>query len=149
MRLAPGQAYRRVNWAFQPFRVLDHSMDAAAAWMPEAAGFLATATGEDIAEHVYLRVELQHLIRLETSAAVLFLIDTRFLPLSVLARVPEWSARVLAVLADLPEDIADYKGLGILRPRIIDCLTALSAQRGIPATSRPPMILLCRVGRGS
>ena len=111
-----------MNWAFQPFRVLDHSMDAAAAWMPEAARFLATATEEDIAEHVHLRVELQHLVRLETSAAVLFLIDTRLLSLADLATVPAWAARVLAVLTDLPDDIADYKGLRGLRLPIIDCL---------------------------
>ena len=91
-----------MNWAFQPLRVLDHSMDAAAAWMPEAARFLATATERDIAEQVHLRVELQHLIRLETSGAVLFLIDTRLLSLADLATVPAWAARVLAVLAGPP-----------------------------------------------
>ena len=95
--------------------------------MPDAARFLATATEEDVAAHVYLRVELQHLIRLETSAAVLFLIDTRFLSLADLVTVPAWAARVLAVLADLPDDIADYKGLGALRPRVIDCLRRRTA----------------------
>lgn len=69
-----------------------------------------------------MRVELQHLIRLETSAALLFLIDTRFLSLRDLARVPAWSARLIAVLRDLPDDIAAYKGLDALRPRIIDSL---------------------------
>jgi dimethylamine monooxygenase subunit A len=122
LRLPPGAAYRRVNWAFQPYRVLDHSMDDAAAWMPAAARFLDQATDADIARQVYLRVELQHLIRLETSAAVLFLIDTRFLALADLARVPAWTARLLAVLKDLPDDIADYKGLRELRPRVIDWL---------------------------
>jgi len=122
LRLPPGAAYRRVNWAFQPYRVLDHSMDAAGDWMPPAARFLGEATDDDIARHVYLRVELQHLIRLETSAAVLFLIDTRFLALADLARVPAWAARLCAVLADLPDDVAEYKGLGELRPRVIDCL---------------------------
>jgi hypothetical protein len=122
LRLPPGAAYRRVNWAFQPLRVLDHSMDAAAAWMPDAARFLAAATGRDIAEQVHLRVELQHLVRLETSGAVLFLIDTRFLSLADLATVPAWAARVLAVLRDLPDDIADYKGLRQLKPLIIDAL---------------------------
>jgi hypothetical protein len=127
LRLPPGAAYRRVNWAFQALRALDHSMDAAAAWMPEAARFLATATEADIAEHVHLRVELQHLIRLETSGAVLFLIDTRLLSLAGLATVPAWAARVVAVLTDLPDDIADYKGLRGLRPVIIDCLRRLTA----------------------
>jgi dimethylamine monooxygenase subunit A len=127
LRLPPGAAYRRVNWAFQPYRVLDHSMDAAVAWMPSAARFLDAATDEDIAQQVHLRVELQHLIRLETSAAVLFLIDTRFLSLADLARVPAWATRLLAVLADLPDDMADYKGLGELRPRVVSCLRRLTA----------------------
>ncbi|HEY0938284.1 MAG TPA: DUF3445 domain-containing protein [Trebonia sp.] len=126
LRLPPGEACRRVNWAFQPYRVLDHSLDAAADWMPAAARFPATATDDDIARQVYLRVELQHLVRLETSGAVLFLIDTRFLALAELARVPAWAARLLAVLAELPDDIADYKGLGELRPRVIDCLRRLT-----------------------
>jgi hypothetical protein len=127
LRMPPGAAYRRVNWAFQPLRVLDHSLDAAAAWMPEAARFLATATERDIAEQVHLRVELQHLIGLETSGAVLFLIDTRLLSLAALATVPAWAARALAVLSDLPDDIADYKGLRELRPLITRCLRQLTA----------------------
>jgi dimethylamine monooxygenase subunit A len=128
LRLQPGETVRRVNWAFQPYRVLDHSMDAAAAWMPQASRFLAEATDADIEREVHLRVELQHLIRLETSGAVLFLIDTRFLPLADLARVPAWAARLLAVLTELPDDIADYKGLGELRPRVIDCLRRLATR---------------------
>jgi len=130
LRLPPGAAYRRVNWAFQPYRVLDHSMDATAGWMPQAATFLAGATDEDIARDVYLRVELQHLIRLETSAAVLFLIDTRFLSLADVATVPAWAARLLAVLTDLPDDIADYKGLAGLRARVTGCLRERLAQPG-------------------
>lgn len=75
---------------------------------------------------MHLRVELQHLIRLETSGAVLFLIDTRLLSLADLAAVPAWSARVLAVLDDLPDDIADYQGLRQLRPLITRCLRQLT-----------------------
>jgi hypothetical protein len=130
LRLPPGAAYRRVNWAFQPYRVLDHSMDAAAGWMPQAASFLCSATDEDIARDVYLRVELQHLIRLETSAAVLFLIDTRFLSLADVATVPAWRDRLLAVLTGLPADIADYKGLAGLRPRVVDWLRARAGKDG-------------------
>ena len=127
LRLPPGAAYRRVNWAFQPFRVLDHSLDAAADWMPAAARFTDAATADDIARQVYLRVELQHLIRLETSGAILFLIDTRLLSVGDVARVPAWAGRLTAVLASLPDDVADYKGLGELRPRVIDCLRKLTA----------------------
>ena len=127
LRLPPGAAYRRVNWSFQPYRVLDHSLDAAADWMPAASGFARSATAGDIARQVYLRVELQHLIRLETSGAILFLIDTRLLSVADVARVPAWAARLTAVLTSLPDDVADYKGLAELRPRVVDCLRRLAA----------------------
>ncbi len=72
MRLQPGEAYRRVNWAFQPGRILDKSIDNYAEWMPEAARILGAATDADFGDQVNLRVELQHLIGLETADAVLF-----------------------------------------------------------------------------
>jgi hypothetical protein len=135
MRLQPGEAYRRLNWTFQPGRMLDKSMDACPAWLPQARRVLAGANGRgateaELAEHVYLRVELQHLVRLETSGAVLFLIDTRFASLADLARVPAWAARTVAVLEELPQDLADYKGLTDLRPRVISCLRSMMADHG-------------------
>jgi dimethylamine monooxygenase subunit A len=118
-RLQPGQAYRRVNWAFQAGRALDKSIDNYREWMHRADRVLATAGEADFGGQVHLRVELQHLIGLETADAVLFLIDTRFLSLDELATVPEWARRVSAVLEELPQDMADYKGITALRPRII------------------------------
>jgi len=131
LRLQPGEAYRRINWTFQPGRVLDRSMDDTS-WFPEAARVLADAGdgGDGLADNVYLRVELQHLVRLETSGAVLFLIDTRFLSLAELARVPAWAARTIAVLTELPADLADYKGLTDLGPRIVECLRRRVAMAG-------------------
>jgi hypothetical protein len=102
-------------------------LGAAADWMPAGARFIAAATADDIAREVYLRVELQHLIRLETSGAILFLIDTRLLSVGEVARVPAWAARLTAVLTSLPDDVADYKGLAELRPRVVDCLRRPSA----------------------
>jgi dimethylamine monooxygenase subunit A len=125
LRLQPGEVFRRVNWTFQPGRMLDRSMDARAGWLADAARVLAAEEAAELAENLYLRVELQHLVRLETSGAVLFLIDTRFLSLADLARVPEWTARVIAVLTELPQDMADYKGLTGLRQRIIESLRSL------------------------
>jgi hypothetical protein len=124
-RLRPGEAYRRLNWTFQPGRMLDKSMDSYPAWQPEAARVLALADQREWARNVYLRVELQHLVRLETSGAVLFLIDTRLASLAALARVPAWAARVIAVLDELPRDIADYKGLTDLRPRVVAFLRSV------------------------
>ena len=126
LTMRPGAAFRRLNWGFQAGRFLDHSMDDYDTWASAAARILAdTADDRDLAGQVYLRVELQHLIRLETSAAVLFLIDTRFLSLAELAAVPAWAARCVAVLTELPQDMAAYKGIAELRPRIINCLSAL------------------------
>jgi hypothetical protein len=122
LRLQPGECYRRVNWALQSGRVLDRSVDSYAQWLPDAARFaaaLGTAAEPDLGEAVSLRVEVQHLIGLETTDAVLFLIDTRFLSLADVARVPAWASRLAAVLAELPQDIADYKGITGLRPHVI------------------------------
>jgi hypothetical protein len=124
MRLPPGDVYKRVNWTFQPGRVLDRSMDSHARWKPDAERFLRRVREGDVGDaefgaHVRLRVEVQHLVALETSGAVLFLIDTRFLRLADLARIPEWARRTAAVLEELPGDMAGYKGLTDLRPRIL------------------------------
>ena len=121
------QAYRRVNWAFQPLRVLDHSMDAAAAWMPEAARFLATATeaGHRRARVPARRAAAPHPPGNLRRRAVPHRHPLRC-PWPTSRRVPAWAARVLAVLTDLPDDIADYKGLRDLRPRVIDCLRRLT-----------------------
>lgn len=129
LRLQPGEVYRRVNWTFQPGRVLDRSVDSHALWMPDAAKFTAgardgTISDEDFGQTMQLRVEVQHLVKLETSGAVMFLIDTRFLSLAELATVPEWARRTASVLTELPAGMAGYKGLTDLRPRIIEYLRA-------------------------
>ncbi len=139
LRLRPGEAYRRLNWTFQPGRMLDKSMDSYATWFPEAVRLLSAATPAELAENVYLRVELQHLVRLETSGAVLFLIDTRLLSLAELARVPAWAATTIAVLEELPADLADYKGLADLGPRVVACLRSLTnagTDAGTDATAK-------------
>lgn len=66
---------------------------------------------------VHLRVEVQHLIRLPDSGAVMLLIRSYLLPLAELATVDLWRARTAAVLAELPDDVAEYKGIGKYRAR--------------------------------
>lgn len=122
LRLQPGEAYRRVNWAIQPGRTLDRSLDNHAQWMPEADSVLAAGSDAELGARVNLRVEVQHVIGMPTADAVLFTIDTRLLALADLALVPAWASRLAAVLEELPPDIADYKGLTALRPRVIGWL---------------------------
>jgi hypothetical protein len=66
-------------------------------------------------DRLHLRVEVQHLLRLGVSNAVCFLIRTYLLPLRELATVPEWRRRLAAVLTELPEDMAEYKGISRFR----------------------------------
>jgi hypothetical protein len=127
LRLQPGECYRRVNWALQPGRVLDRSLDSHARWLPGAARFAAAlgtpgqpgSRQPDLGQAVSLRVEVQHVIALDTTDTVMFLIDTRFLSLEDITLVPAWANRMAAVLAELPGDIADYKGIAALRPHVI------------------------------
>ncbi|MGY2080107.1 heme-dependent oxidative N-demethylase family protein [Modestobacter sp. SYSU DS0657] len=107
MRLQPGEVYRRTNWTMTVGRRLDTATETYPEWGPDRRLVLR----QDLGARLHLRVEVQHLIRLDNSGAVLFLIRTYLLPLADVARVPAWRDRLAAVLAELPQDMADYKGL--------------------------------------
>ena len=114
LRLAPGQEYRRVNWSLSAGRHLDQSVENTAAWAPDRRR-AATIEGDELAELLHLRVEVQHLVRLGESGAVAFFIRTHLASLADLARVPRWRHRTGLVLADVPEDVAEYKGIAPVR----------------------------------
>ncbi|MCU1519532.1 MAG: hypothetical protein JWQ75_4253 [Pseudarthrobacter sp.] len=112
MRLQPGEKYRRTNWTMTVDRRLDTSTETYPQW---AADRSTVAADPDLPDRLHLRVEVQHLIRLPHSGAVLFLVRTHLLPLSDIARVPAWRERLGHVLAELPEDMAEYKGISRYR----------------------------------
>ena len=114
MRLQPGEEYRRTNWSATLDGRLDQSTEAYPSWGPSraAAGALA---GDELARRLHLRVEVQHLIRLGYSGAILFLIRTYLASLAEIATVPEWRRRFGRVLDELPADMASYKGLAPFR----------------------------------
>ncbi|GAB2829448.1 DUF3445 domain-containing protein [Actinocorallia aurea] len=122
MRLPAGREYRRTNWSMTVGRRLDTSMEAYPEWGPERAR--AAASPETLGDTLHLRVEVQHLLRLAPSGAVLFLIRTYLLSLREIARVPEWGRRLAAVLAELPDDLVEYKGLGAYRDGAVAWLGA-------------------------
>ncbi|ROO86212.1 uncharacterized protein DUF3445 [Actinocorallia herbida] len=122
MRLAPGREYRRTNWTVTAGHRLDTSTEAYPEWGRERA--LAAASPETLGDTLHLRVEVQHLLRLAPSGAVLFLIRTHLLGLREVARVPEWRHRFAAVLTELPDDLVDYKGLSRYRDGIVAWLAA-------------------------
>ena len=104
MRLQPGETYRRTNWTLTIGRRLDVSTELYHEWGPDRTMILGVSD-EEFGRLVHLRVEVQHLIRLPESGSICFLIRPYMLP--------------LAVLAELPDDIADYKGIIGYRDRAV------------------------------
>jgi len=129
-RLQPGETYRRTNWTLTIGRRLDVSTERYPEWGPDRDR-LALVDDETFGRLVHLRVEVQHLIRLPESGAVMFLIRTYLQPLAVLATVEPWRLRAAEVLEELPQDLADYKGVAKYRRRAAAWLRAAG-----PATER-------------
>ncbi|MCL8024622.1 heme-dependent oxidative N-demethylase family protein [Nocardioides bruguierae] len=122
-RLHPGEVYRRTNWTLTIGRRLDVSTELYDQWGPDRESIQLlddTAFGA----LVHLRTEVQHLIRLPESGAVMFLIRSYMLPLEEVARVEHWRTRAADVLEELPQDMADYKGIAKYRDRAVAWLRA-------------------------
>jgi hypothetical protein len=107
LSLQPGPAFRRTNWTMTVDRRLDTGVEVYPEWGPDRAALRY----EEIGRRLHLRVEVQHFVRLPRSNAVMFPIHTYLAPLDAIAAVPVWSHRLRAVLASLPDDLVDYKGL--------------------------------------
>lgn len=123
LRLQPHDPYRRTNWTLTVGRRLDVSTERYPEWGPDRE-MIRYADDETFGRLVHLRVEVQHLLRLPDSGAVMFLIRTYLLPLAELAAVEPWRRRTAAVLAELPDDMADYKGIIKYRARAARWLRA-------------------------
>lgn len=124
-RLQPHRPYRRTNWTMTIGRRLDVSTERYPEWGPDRE-MVKLVDDETFGRLVHLRVEVQHLIRLPTSGAVMFLIRTYMLPLERLATVDPWRRRAAAVLAELPEDMAEYKGISKYKDRAAAWLTTVA-----------------------
>ncbi len=130
-RLQPHHPYRRTNWTMTIGRRLDVSTERYPEWGPDRE-MIQHVEDETFGRLVHLRVEVQHLIRLPDSGAVMFLIRTYMLPLETLAGVEPWRARAAEVFAELPDDMADYKGIIKYKGRAAQWLRA-AAQTAEPA----------------
>jgi dimethylamine monooxygenase subunit A len=110
MRLQPHRPYRRTNWTLTIGRRLDVATETYPEWGPDRT-WIQEVDEVTFGRMVHLRVEVQHLIRLPDSGAIMFLIRTYLLPLDQVASVEPWRERAAKVFAELPEDMADYKGV--------------------------------------
>ena len=123
MRLQPNDSYRRTNWSMTIGRRLDVSTELYHEWGPDRP-MVGAVDDETFGKLVHLRVEVQHLIRLPESGAICFLIRTYMLPLADLITVESWRERAEAVISELPDDMADYKGIISYRDRTVEWLRA-------------------------
>jgi hypothetical protein len=112
LRLQPGEQYRRTNWTMTVDRRLDTSTETYADWAKDRT---LVITDPALPDRLHLRVEVQHLIKLANSGAVLFLVRTHLVSLREIATVPAWRMRLGKVLAELPADMAEYKGISRYR----------------------------------
>ncbi|RRO18020.1 DUF3445 domain-containing protein [Saccharopolyspora rhizosphaerae] len=113
--LQPGDCYRRLNWSSTAGHRLDASLESYDEWGVERARL------DDLGD-LHLRVEVQHLVRLPLSGSIMFLIRTYLLPMREVALVPAWREQFATVLAELPDEMADYKGYGEVRPALLGWL---------------------------
>jgi dimethylamine monooxygenase subunit A len=121
LALQPGEQFRRTNWTMTIGQRLDTSTETYPEWGPDRASI---ATDPAMPDKLHLRVEVQHLIRLPHSGVLLFLIRSYLLPLSDIAKVPAWREKFGHVLAELPDDMAEYKGIIRYRKAASDWLLA-------------------------
>ncbi|HWH26761.1 MAG TPA: DUF3445 domain-containing protein [Pseudolysinimonas sp.] len=119
LRLEPGQSYRRTNWTMTVGRRLDTSTETYPDWGQDRTAILSDPEFPDA---LHLRVEVQHLIKLPHTGALMFLIRSYLEPIAEIATVPAWRNMLGHVLRELPDDMADYKGITKYRHLAADWL---------------------------
>ena len=114
-----GKPVRRLNWTLTVNARMDTSPETYHEWGHERA----SVTPENVAEKVYLRVELQVLDRMPRSNALMFSIRTYLMSLEDIVTNPEWAKRMHRVMKTLPEPLIDYKGLTRFHGMVVDYLS--------------------------
>ncbi|MDG6398818.1 DUF3445 domain-containing protein [Pseudomonas quasicaspiana] len=113
-----GQPVRRLNWTLTINPRLDSSPETFHEWGNDRG----KVTAENAGRLVHLRVEMQLMMRLPRSNALMFGIRTYLISMDELVTNPAWAQRMHRVIRDLPEAIADYKGMTRYRQALIDWL---------------------------
>ncbi|MCM3123620.1 DUF3445 domain-containing protein [Mesobacillus sp. AQ2] len=118
MRIEAGSPWWRKNWSLMAGDRLDTSLETFAEWGKARKN----VTKENAGELVHLRVEVQKLFRLPKSNGILFTIHTHMLPLESLIQHTPWLKQFSAILKELPEFIAEYKGISLYRNSVLEYL---------------------------
>ncbi|KIQ01283.1 MULTISPECIES: DUF3445 domain-containing protein [Pseudomonas] len=124
LNIQVGHPVRRLNWTLTINPRLDTSPETFHEWGSDRG----SVTPDNVGRLVHLRVELQLMARLPRSNAVLFSIRTYLISMEELVSNPAWARRLHRVLRDLPDAIADYKGMTRYRQTLVDWLRQFDSE---------------------
>jgi hypothetical protein len=114
LRIEPGEPWTRINWNLMADR-WDVNYETMDVWGPERSKI----DSENAGKLVRLRVEEQKFYKMPRSNAILFVLNTQFLPLEDLEKRTEWLDLTYSVLQDIPKPMAEYKGIApFLEPSV-------------------------------
>lgn len=119
LTLQVGNPIRRLNWTLTVNARMDTSSETYAEWGHERASI----TPENVAQNIYLRVEVQVIDRLPRSNAVSINIRTYLLSLEDLVTNPVWARRMHRAMKSLPPQLVEYKGLSRFYSMVVDFLS--------------------------
>ncbi|MWL91948.1 MULTISPECIES: DUF3445 domain-containing protein [Cupriavidus] len=115
LNIRSSEPVRRLNWTLTINPRLDTSPETYHLWGADRA----SVTPENAGRKVHLRVELQMMVRLPRSNALLFSIRTYLASMEELVTRPGWGQRLHRVLRDLPAPIVEYKGMANYREALL------------------------------
>ena len=118
MRIEAGAPWVRKNWSLMAGKRLDTSLETFSEWGKARK----KVTKENAGECVHLRVEVQKLFRLPKSNGILFTIHSHLLPLEKFIQHPPWLKQFYTILQELPNYIAEYKGISLYRKQVLEYL---------------------------
>ncbi|MCA1060676.1 DUF3445 domain-containing protein [Rossellomorea aquimaris] len=118
MRMEAGDPWVRRNWSLMAGNRLDTSLETFDEWGKGRRN----VSKENVGEYVHLRVEVQKLFRLPGSNGLLFTIHTHLLSLEEFTENQAWTDQFYHILQELPDRIADYKGIILFKEEVMDYL---------------------------
>ncbi|MEI2666196.1 heme-dependent oxidative N-demethylase family protein [Rossellomorea sp. LJF3] len=118
MRMEAGDPWVRRNWSLMAGNRLDTSLETFDEW-GKGRGKVSR---ENVGGYVHFRVEVQKLFRLPGCNGLLFTIHTYLLPLEEFVKNHEWTNEFYHILQELPDHIADYKGIALFKKEVIGYL---------------------------
>ncbi|UXH46055.1 DUF3445 domain-containing protein [Rossellomorea vietnamensis] len=118
MRMEAGDPWVRRNWSLMAGDRLDTSLETFDEWGEGRRN----VTRENVGEFVHVRVEVQKLFRLPGSNGLLFTIHTHLSPLKEFTKNQNWTEEFYHILQELPDHIADYKGISLFKEEVIKYL---------------------------